>query len=128
MPPTKLRCVWLSRHAPTPAQRESLSGYYIIQIDQSFRDAKEAWREACRAGKPDLIMAVLPTHMMAQFIRLARPIPVIRARMDWRGDWGRDPVWTGKWEIAEDVAVHYGQFSPDEFYQRQVNGGLRALS
>ena len=42
-----------------------------MQIDRTFTSAREAWRKVMRGGQPDLVMAVLPTHIMAQFIRLA---------------------------------------------------------
>lgn len=103
------KCAWLSRHAPTADQAESLREYEIVQVDRQFDSAQEAWDAANEGGAPALVMAVLPLPMLAEFLRLAN-VPVIRAVMEWPTDEagqrkGSVPVWTGRWERLVAVNV-----------------------
>lgn len=97
----RLICAWLSRHAPTVNQRQSLWQYDIVQIDlpQRFRSASHAWSRACRDchRKPDLFVVVLPDGFIVPFMELvavfAPAVPVLQARMlpptyeRWSGEW-----------------------------------------
>lgn len=100
---SKLVCAWLSRHAPTVNQKQSLWQYDIVQIDppNRFRDAQHAWSRGCRDcnRKPDLWVVVLPDHFIAEFVALVNIhsplVPVLQARMlppiydRWSGEWRR---------------------------------------
>lgn len=85
-------CIWLSRHVPTPAQRQSLPGYRIHQLSPPGRffsatDALVMVENAARdAGGLDLIVIVLPFGMQRHFLQLTQQrgitAPVVRAIFD----------------------------------------------
>ncbi len=82
---SKLKAAWLSRHAPTPAQRACLSQYTIVQVNPPGRfwspvDALMSSQRLC-GGKPDLYVVVMPLAMLRNFVPLAGNVPVIQARM-----------------------------------------------
>jgi len=105
-------CAWLSRHAPTPAQRNSLANYRIIQLPNRWDSAETAWRtakERC-GGQPALAVVVMPEDMLCEFISLAKGTEIIRPKMGvldhehWSGVWQQVYVYpkTGykPWEPA----------------------------
>lgn len=86
-------CIWLSRHVPTPAQRRSLAGYVIHQINPPGRffsavDALVMVENAARAaGGMDVIVVVMPYGMQKHFLELVNGrAPVLRAVFNRRCD------------------------------------------
>lgn len=101
----KLNCAWLSRHAPTNAQREALKDYtiHVIHPPDRYHSARDAWVLACnRCGIPDLIFCIMPLTMLNEFLKLTHGIPVIRATWDYSCE---PPRWTGRWERMKAVEV-----------------------
>lgn len=109
---TKLKCTWLSRHAPTPEQRASLRAYEIVQVDRHFRSGQEAWEAANEGGAPDLIVVVLPVAMQAELLRLAGDTPVIRAAMIWSRTRQGPPRWSGRWELLKQIVFEREEWTP----------------
>lgn len=111
----KMRCAWLSRHAPSPAQRRSLSAYDIHQISPVGRfwsagDAVALAHNRC-GGQPDLYVVVMPLTMLKSFLTLVdtRQTQVIRAVMDFDCN---PPRWTGRWEQLYRVQLVRQEWTP----------------
>ena len=114
--PKPKTCVWFSRHAPTPAQRRSLSAYEIVQVNPPGRaySAVDAWTLITnRARTPDLIVAVLPLGMLRQLVERANvyAVPVIQASMKAlpRDRW----EWDGTWNRVLAVRKEVQEWTPD---------------
>jgi hypothetical protein len=65
-----------------------------VQIGSSYRTAADAWEIISRQWKPDLIVAVMPRGQLSALAKLAAPVPVVIALMDYASG---EAIWTGKW-------------------------------
>lgn len=111
-------CIWLSRHPPTPEQRESLNNYWIKQIDMTFENAEEAWQMTVHAADrvPDLIMPVMDNQMFMEFMMIAQrhTTTVIVPIKDHGTPNSRGFNWTGKWKRCLRVSAAFIPWNPEE--------------
>jgi hypothetical protein len=109
---------FVTRHRPTATMRRSLGSRRIVIVDPGrnhFRSGGDAWRrcvEAC-GGAPDILIAVLPDHMMIQLIKQARRagVTVLQAQMCHdavSGKW----YWSGTWLEVKSVRVVMAAWLP----------------
>lgn len=107
--PRKL-CAWITRHAPTRAQRQQLiyAGYEIEFFPLRITGAEDIL-SAIRMHlecEPDLIVAALPKPALHFLAKLA-PCPVVIAKMDYRTG---TPRWTGKWRKVVRIKLETQPF------------------
>lgn len=105
-------CAWLSRHPPSLAQRASLDGYRIVQLQDRWPSAEAAWErvtEVC-IGRPELIVAIMPTAILIQFVCMVAPTKVIRPKQIY----GNSTHWAGKWqELKVESRVAFCPWIPN---------------
>jgi len=67
-----VRVAWISRHQPLKAQVEELRRLFgdveIVHINETFRDAKEVYREVKRSNCTHAVV-VLPLSMIAHLVK-----------------------------------------------------------
>jgi hypothetical protein len=105
-------CAWMSRHAPSQAQRKSLTEYSIVQFPDRWKSAQEAWttvKQQC-GDSLGIVVAVMPEQMLCAFIEMAHPTPVIRPKMAFADT----DHWTGKWQrVHIRPSLTYRNWSPE---------------
>lgn len=115
-------CVWFSRHAPLPEQREALAAYDIVQVADRCDDAVDAWAVIQKAShracgcRPALIVAVLPSRWESWFVKLVNGVTdgkTVIVHMDMT----LDRVWSGSmrrmlWSEPAQAVTYFGWQPP----------------
>ena len=72
---SEIGVAWVSRHPPLPSQigrlHEMLGAFSIIQIRDTFKDARQVVGQVKEAGA-NISVVVLPMSMLAQYLPLAQ--------------------------------------------------------
>ncbi len=118
--PSKKMCAWISRHAPTRAQRTALegAGYRIFMVNPPERimSARWAWAQSQTAcgGIPALCVVVMPLGMLREFVRdYGEQTVVVRAQAARTGSGVHDWQWSGQWQRIKRVQTVTESWSPD---------------
>lgn len=115
------RAVWASRHTPYPDMIEDLAkrGYDLQELpnlkacNYTFYSGRHAWELLCSEGIPDLVVGVLPLHLLDDLVYYAElsGVPVVRPVMYSRRRSKEESkyAWTGRWYRIVSVQMEEWQ-------------------